>query len=81
MDVVLHAPALLLSVTRRLVAFRGYREDDARARVRSQESRDDRIARADYVIDNSGTPDDLDAEVDKAWAWIESLPEPVPLRS
>jgi len=58
---------------RRLVAHRGMREADVRARMGRQASRDERLARADRVIDNSGTPTDLRAQVDEAWRWIEGL--------
>ncbi len=58
----------------RLVEHRGFREDDVRARMARQASRVDRLARADRVIDNSGTPDDLDVQVDDVWEWIGSLP-------
>jgi dephospho-CoA kinase len=37
-------------------------------------SREQRLARADRVIDNSGTLDDLRAQVDDAWAWVAGLP-------
>jgi dephospho-CoA kinase len=37
-------------------------------------SRDDRLAMADFVIDNSGRPDALEAEVERAWKWIDTLP-------
>ena len=57
----------------RLVQQRGLREDDARARIAHQASREERRARADHVIDNSGTLEDLRLQVDAAWAWIESL--------
>lgn len=60
----------------RLVAHRGMREDDVRARMGRQASRDERVARADRVIDNSGTADDLVAQVDAAWEWIRGLPRP-----
>ncbi|QXC61693.1 dephospho-CoA kinase [Aquihabitans sp. G128] len=60
----------------RLVAHRGFREDDARARIARQASRADRLAKADRVIDNAGTPEQLDAAVDATWTWIESLPRP-----
>lgn len=58
---------------RRLVEHRGMDEADARARIAVQATREDRLARADHVVDNSGTPEDLAAEIDRAWAWIESL--------
>ena len=63
---------------RRLVEHRGFTEDDARARIARQASRDERLAKADFVIDNSGTPADLDAEVDRCWAWIRTLERPEP---
>ncbi|MBT6372215.1 MAG: dephospho-CoA kinase [Acidimicrobiaceae bacterium] len=62
----------------RLVTHRGFTEDDARGRMARQASREDRLARADVVIDNSGTMADLFAEVGLAWAWIEGLERPVP---
>lgn len=57
----------------RLVAHRGVREDDARARMARQATREERLARADHVIDNSGDIDDLDRQVARAWDWIEGL--------
>lgn len=57
---------------RRLVEHRGMREADVRARMARQASREQRLARADLVIDNSGTPDDLRRQVDDAWQWVLS---------
>jgi dephospho-CoA kinase len=60
----------------RLVAHRGFREDDARARIARQASREDRLARADHVIDNAGAVEDLDAQVDALWAALtEASPD------
>jgi len=58
----------------RLVADRGFTEEDARARVAAQASCEDRRAIADVVIDNSGDLDQLSSAVERAWAWIETLP-------
>ena len=55
----------------RLVAQRGFTEDDARARVAAQISRDERRALADLVLVNAGDRDALEAEIDRAWAWLE----------
>ena len=64
---------------RRLVERRGMAEDDVRARVAAQSSRADRLARADFVVDNSGDLRHLAAEVDRCWSWIDSLaPRPTP---
>jgi dephospho-CoA kinase len=62
----------------RLVEHRGFTEKDARKRMARQAPREDRLARADFVIDNSGTFDDLVAEVDRCWVWIATLERPVP---
>jgi dephospho-CoA kinase len=58
---------------RRLVELRGMSEADARARIAAQLPREERNAKADLVIDNSGSLEQLEAEIDRAWAWIESL--------
>jgi dephospho-CoA kinase len=58
----------------RVVSQRGMREDDVRARIARQASREDRLARATDVIDNSGTLADLVARVDEVWARISALP-------
>ena len=57
----------------RLVAHRGFAEADARARIARQASREDRLAKADFVIDNGGDLDALTPQVDRCWAWIEGL--------
>jgi dephospho-CoA kinase len=57
----------------RLVAHRGFSETDARARIEAQMDRDERLAFADFVVDNSGTVEDLNAEVGRAWEWIQGL--------
>ncbi len=52
---------------RRLVEQRAMSEDDVRARMANQASRQERLAMADIVVDNSGTLADLDARVDDLW--------------
>lgn len=61
---------------RRLVDQRHMVEADVRARLAAQATRDERLALADFVIDNSGTRDDLAAEVERCWDWIEAWPAP-----
>jgi len=58
---------------RRLVESRGMREDDVRARMARQASRHERRARADRVVDNSGSLEDLERQVDAVWEWIATL--------
>jgi dephospho-CoA kinase len=57
----------------RLVEQRGFSEADARARIARQASREERLERADFVIDNNGTRADLEANVAECWEWIEKL--------
>jgi dephospho-CoA kinase len=62
----------------RLVGQRGFTESDARARIARQASREERLAQADFVIDNSGSLDDLEPQVEACWAWIRSLAPAAP---
>jgi dephospho-CoA kinase len=62
----------------RLVAHRGMAEADARARIARQASREERLAKADRVIDNSGDRAHLTDQVRAAWQWITTLPEDEP---
>jgi dephospho-CoA kinase len=55
----------------RLVSQRGMTPDQARARLAAQASRDQRLAIAGLVIDNSGSLDDLDRRVAEVWADLE----------
>ena len=58
----------------RLVQFRNMNEEDARRRMASQASREDRLKVADRIIDNSGNPEDLGPQVDDVWDWFATLP-------
>ncbi|GEL19522.1 dephospho-CoA kinase [Pseudonocardia asaccharolytica] len=66
MVVVVHAEAEVR--VRRLVAGRGMPESDARARIAAQADDAERRAAADVLLDNSGSPADLEAAVDALWA-------------
>jgi dephospho-CoA kinase len=50
----------------RLTTLRGYDREDARARLASQDSNNDRAALADRVIWNQGTLEELYAQLDEA---------------
>jgi dephospho-CoA kinase len=53
---------------RRLTTSRGMSEEDARNRIAAQASDERRRAVADVWLDNSGTPDQVLADVDELWA-------------
>jgi dephospho-CoA kinase len=57
----------------RLVRLRGMDAADAHARMSHQATREQRLAIADIVIDNSGTLADLDRQVRAAWVQLQSL--------
>lgn len=65
----------------RLVAHRGFSEEDARARIAAQISREERRALADVVVDNSGSREDLEVEVDRAWEWLKAKAAAGPARA
>jgi dephospho-CoA kinase len=52
---------------RRLVEQRGMTEEDARARIAAQATREQRRAVATHVLDNSGTPEQLAQQVRALW--------------
>ncbi|WP_100498524.1 dephospho-CoA kinase [Geodermatophilus chilensis] len=65
-DLVLVVEADLDTRVRRLVG-RGLSEDDARARIAAQATDEQRRAVADVVLDNSGTVEELEAQVERFW--------------
>lgn len=69
--VVVHAPAE--TRIRRLVDLRGMAEPEARNRVASQASDEERLAMADVVIDSSGTLEETLAQADALWQRLRTL--------
>jgi dephospho-CoA kinase len=57
---------------RRLMARDGLSESDARQRVAAQMPLEDKVARADWVVDNRGTPEETRAAVDRLWAELRA---------
>ena len=57
----------------RLVATRHMDRRDAEARIANQLERSERIAKADFVIMNMGTVEELEEMVDRAWQWMGRL--------
>ncbi|GAB2955947.1 dephospho-CoA kinase [Streptomyces heilongjiangensis] len=65
----------------RLVRLRGMTEEDARARMAAQATRDQRLEIADIVIDNDVPLDDLRRRVRDVWADLEGRAHRPPERS
>jgi dephospho-CoA kinase len=59
----------------RLTRLRGMPAGQARARMAAQASREDRLAIADFVVDNSGDLRELDRQVTKLWAELSRREE------
>jgi dephospho-CoA kinase len=52
---------------------RGLGEQDARARIAAQATREQRLAVADVVLNNSGSLEDLKEQVERAWPTIAGI--------
>ncbi len=50
------------------------KEEDARAVIAKQATREERTKIADQVIDNSGDLESLQVQVDAVWQWAQQLP-------
>jgi dephospho-CoA kinase len=70
-DVVVVVSAAPETQVARSVA-RGMEETDVRARIAAQLPLDDRARMADVLLDNEGTLEDLEAEVDVLWHDLEA---------
>lgn len=73
LDAVVVVDAPVEVAVARLVSQRGFDEEDARARVAAQITRTERCSLADFVVDNAGTREQLDREIDRLWRWIAGL--------
>jgi len=56
----------------RMTSLRGMAREDAEARIAAQASREQRRAIATYVIDNTGSIEDLRAEVARVFGELQS---------
>lgn len=56
----------------RLVEFRGFNADDARARMKLQATREERRAVAAFIVPNDGSQEELMTHIDACWDWIQT---------
>jgi len=57
----------------RAVATERFSAEQVRQRMAAQATREERLAQADVVIDNSGTLEDLAQQVERLWKHISVL--------
>jgi dephospho-CoA kinase len=57
----------------RLVRLRRMTADDVRARITAQADRERRLAAADVVVDNGGSPEALERQVRELWTSLRAL--------
>jgi dephospho-CoA kinase len=62
----------------RLVADRGLTPEEAARRIDAQNPEEEKVRRADIVLSNDGTLDDLRAQVERAWERLSLSGDPVP---
>ncbi len=72
MDVVIVVDVPVDVQVERMVTDRGMTESDARARIATQASREQRAGVADHLIDNTGPQDQLPEVVDDLWRTLLS---------
>lgn len=72
-DVVVVVAAPLERRIERVTGRSALSADEVRARDAAQMPLDVKAARADYVVDNSGSPAELAARVDRLWLELEAL--------
>ena len=77
-DVVLVVDVPVETQVDRLVRLRGLSESEARARIDAQASRDQRAAVASYLLDNTGSLEDLRRRVAAVYADLVGRPENQP---
>jgi dephospho-CoA kinase len=77
LDAVVVVDAPVATALARLVDIRGMSREDAEARMAAQVSREERLAGADLVVDNSEDLDHLRREVERVWeALLARAPDP-----
>ena len=58
----------------RMVGIRGMPEEDARARISAQAPREERLAIATYIVENTGSLDELRARVEEVYRLLIGAP-------
>jgi dephospho-CoA kinase len=71
-DVVIVVDTPVDIAVSRLIEHRGFERADAEARVAAQMTREERLALADFTIDNSGDREALTTRVERLWSDLQA---------
>lgn len=71
-DVVIVVDTPVDIAVSRLIEHRAFERADAEARVAAQMSREERLALADFTVDNSGDKEALTAQVERLWSDLQA---------
>jgi len=73
-EILVVVSATVATQIERLMRQRGMSESSIRARIEAQAPLEDKAAVADFLVDNEGTLDELESQVDRVWNDLSARP-------
>jgi dephospho-CoA kinase len=73
-EILVVVSATVATQVERLMRQRGMSESSIRARIEAQAPLEDKAAVADFLVDNEGTLDELESQVDRLWNDLSARP-------
>ena len=73
-EILVVVSATVATQIERLMRQRGMSESSIRARIQAQAPLEDKAAVADFLVDNEGTLDELERQVDRLWKELSQRP-------
>jgi dephospho-CoA kinase len=73
-EILVVVSATVATQIERLMRQRGMSESSIRARIVAQAPLEDKAAVADFLVDNEGTLDELESQVDRLWNGLSARP-------
>jgi dephospho-CoA kinase len=73
-EILVVVSATVATQIERLMRQRGMSEASIRARIDAQAPLEDKAAVADFIVDNEGTFDELESQVDRLWTDLSARP-------
>jgi dephospho-CoA kinase len=73
-EILVVVSATVATQIERLMRQRGMSEPSIRARIDAQAPLEDKAAAADFIVDNEGTLDELESQVERLWTDLSARP-------